>query len=296
MSESKYSLPPRKWYTLEQAAKRIAKLTGEEIEVVDLLHYWSIGKINLSVYFVNHPAMVQIGDIQIYNKDLLALHIYKDSEEDYFLEDIFSQRQKPKTEFSNEFIKFRIVFSEKIEFSDYISGFMILPCSIDTKTNADLNEAINKGVLLNTHNYLISPTEITHRRTLILFSAITEEDVYLPLNNLVILDYDLMEFLGNETKKINVYDVELEIANFGRKKDPRLQEILILGRKTFEKFPFATANKIAREVREFLVKKYSLKSNKIITANRIVEYYKANNIGAEGKAKNTKKPIQVITD
>lgn len=170
---------------------------------------------------------------------------------------------------------------------------MSLSCVIDTNTNAGLNSAINQGVLLNTHLHLISPFEITNRRTIILFSVTTEEELFLPLNNLFILDYDLMAFLDNKMQKI---DAEFEIAQLGRKTDKHLNEIIALGKKTFEKFPFATANKIAKEVREFIKEKYNIPDHSIIKSNRILEYYKAHNIGAEGKARNTKKPIQVITD
>ncbi|MDO9880416.1 hypothetical protein Q7449_08265 [Glaesserella parasuis] len=42
-----YKLPPRKWYTLEQAIKRIKQLTGEELEMADLIHYWKIRNMYL---------------------------------------------------------------------------------------------------------------------------------------------------------------------------------------------------------------------------------------------------------
>ncbi|MCT8565804.1 hypothetical protein Q7471_03580 [Glaesserella parasuis] len=46
-----YKIPPRKWYTLEQAIKRIKQLTGEEYEINDLLHFSNLGYIELSVLF-----------------------------------------------------------------------------------------------------------------------------------------------------------------------------------------------------------------------------------------------------
>ncbi|MCT8666171.1 hypothetical protein KZ392_11105, partial [Glaesserella parasuis] len=49
MSESKYTLPPREWYSLEQAVKRIQQLTGETIEIEELIHYWLIGKLNIAI-------------------------------------------------------------------------------------------------------------------------------------------------------------------------------------------------------------------------------------------------------
>lgn len=55
MSESKYQLPPREWYSLEQAVKHIQQLTGETFEVGDLIHFWLLGKLNIAinVFFEN---------------------------------------------------------------------------------------------------------------------------------------------------------------------------------------------------------------------------------------------------
>lgn len=292
MHQAKYNLPARKWYTLEQATKRIAKLTGEDIDVADLLHYWSVGTLNLSAYVVNYPAVIQIGDIKFFDKSLIDFHLIKDCEEDYFLEDIFSCRQSLQTTYSNDFVTGEITSYPKSDFRDYISGFMIMPCAGGIKTNAEQQEIMEKGICLNGRNYLISPAEISDRRTIILFSAMTEYDLFLPISNLVVMHYDLLRFLSGKTERINV---EIEVAKFGRKQDKHLEEIIELGRNTFIKYPYATANKIAKEVRLFMMNKYNLPDHSIIKSNRILEYYKAHNIGAEGKEKNTKKPITVVT-
>lgn len=45
-----HKLPPRKWYTLEQAVKQINRLTKENIDIDDLLHFAFINKLELCVY------------------------------------------------------------------------------------------------------------------------------------------------------------------------------------------------------------------------------------------------------
>lgn len=40
---SKYTLPPREWYTLEKACIRLEELTGKRVDIDDLLHYWDQG-------------------------------------------------------------------------------------------------------------------------------------------------------------------------------------------------------------------------------------------------------------
>lgn len=64
MSESKYQLPPRKWYTLQQTVKRIQQLTGEELEISDLLHYWVTGRINIAtnIYFSSSCTINSLSD------------------------------------------------------------------------------------------------------------------------------------------------------------------------------------------------------------------------------------------
>ena len=41
-SPRKPQLPPRRWHSLEQAIKRIKQLTGEELEIADLIHYAAV--------------------------------------------------------------------------------------------------------------------------------------------------------------------------------------------------------------------------------------------------------------
>lgn len=44
-----YNLPPREWYSLEQTIDQIYKLTGETINISDLIHYWITGRLNISI-------------------------------------------------------------------------------------------------------------------------------------------------------------------------------------------------------------------------------------------------------
>ncbi|HDR1520465.1 TPA: hypothetical protein QB484_001294, partial [Pasteurella multocida] len=48
--KEKIKLPPRKWYSLEQAAKKITQETGEHITERDLIYYANQGLFELSVY------------------------------------------------------------------------------------------------------------------------------------------------------------------------------------------------------------------------------------------------------
>ncbi len=45
-----FKLPPREWYTLEQAVKRIKELTNQDVTIDDLIHYWHNEQLNFVIY------------------------------------------------------------------------------------------------------------------------------------------------------------------------------------------------------------------------------------------------------
>ena len=52
-----------------------------------------------------------------------------------------------------------------------------------------------KGILLNDVNYLISPSSDKKYRYVIYLSVLSDEPIYLSINNIYILDNDLNEFI-----------------------------------------------------------------------------------------------------
>lgn len=65
MAQNKMQLPPRKWYSLEQAIKYIYKKTGEELDVIDLIHYWVNNEIrvNTQIYINSKTKEFILGNI-----------------------------------------------------------------------------------------------------------------------------------------------------------------------------------------------------------------------------------------
>ena len=47
--KNKIKLPPRKWYSLQQAAEKLSQETNQTITSGDLLHYANQGLLELSV-------------------------------------------------------------------------------------------------------------------------------------------------------------------------------------------------------------------------------------------------------
>lgn len=95
MSETEYKLPTRKWYTLEQAVKRINQLTKEDIDTSDLLQYWMNHKIELCIHFHLSPAQIKINGKKLNIKDATSLYIDPTGfkAEDYYDDNIFQMIQ-----------------------------------------------------------------------------------------------------------------------------------------------------------------------------------------------------------
>lgn len=82
MTNQIFKLPPRKWYSLEQAIKRIKQLTGEELEIEDLIHYWKIRKLEICTYCLMTPVEITIGNTILNNNDGFSLCICYDHREE----------------------------------------------------------------------------------------------------------------------------------------------------------------------------------------------------------------------
>ena len=61
MENKKYRLPEREWFSLEGAIKEIKKRTGEEIEIEDLIHFWNIGKLEISINVTINYGFLSVG-------------------------------------------------------------------------------------------------------------------------------------------------------------------------------------------------------------------------------------------
>ncbi|WP_456069851.1 hypothetical protein [Haemophilus paraphrohaemolyticus] len=75
MENKKYRLPEREWFSLEGAVKEIKKKTGEEIEIIDLLHFWDMGTLDLSVYIKISPFAIDIGKKMYRKKDITSFSV-----------------------------------------------------------------------------------------------------------------------------------------------------------------------------------------------------------------------------
>lgn len=280
MTDKKYSLPPRKWYTLEQAIKRIQKLTGEELEIADLLHYWAIGKVNLSVYFSHYPYAVTIGNKISKNQEERYIHIFSEPNIEGELEDIFSIRSSYKNTVISDEIK--ITITADTNTSDdfvYIKGFMNISSSIEN-TPFGLSTLEEKGVSLTGLVFLSSPHSFELDKVIIQLSFVSEKEIYLPLKELVLLEDDLEEFLRDRT-------IKLDLSNLNKGGRPPLKmktEIIEKGYLLFNKNPDVNRESITNAILDYFAKK-----DEYPTACTVRRYLSENKIGiARGKSKRLK--------
>lgn len=78
---AEYTLPLRKWYTLEKACIRLEELTGKKVDIDDLLHYWSEGmlifRMNLDLMAYNNSVLYgRLGKKAFFDSSVLIFNIF----------------------------------------------------------------------------------------------------------------------------------------------------------------------------------------------------------------------------
>lgn len=204
MTDKKYNLPPRKWYTLEQAIKRIQKLTGEELEIADLLHYWYLGKLELSVYISkNGNDDFQIGKHNFTKEEYMLI------EKPIFVintnGEIELEGEADKSEFEIKHIFSKLSFDDFITYRGLISIYSSIWNSVDIE-----EEIIEKGICLSFANQLFSAKHPDTNSRMSFYLKITDfkksRNSYLEPKDLFILSEHLNDFVsgkgGNEIETI----------------------------------------------------------------------------------------------
>ena len=213
MTDKKYSLPPRKWYTLEQAIKHIQKLTGEELEIADLLHFWYIGRLELSVYMSkNGNDDFQIGkhkftkgEYTIIEKPTLTINTNGEIE---------LEENADKSEFEIKHIFSKLSFDEFTTYRGLISIYSSIWNSIDIE-----EEIIEKGICLNFANQLFSAKHPETNSRMRFYLKVNDFKVgrnsYLEPKDLFILSEHLNDFIsGKGGDEIKIME------EIGNKKEP----------------------------------------------------------------------------
>lgn len=85
-------LPPRKFYTLQQAADKLSRDFKETVTIEDLIYYWAFDNLNFSIYLKELPKVTMIGDLCFWKKDeqTETRILYKNNQEQEIKLDFFN--------------------------------------------------------------------------------------------------------------------------------------------------------------------------------------------------------------
>lgn len=223
MTQEKIKLPPRKWYSLEQAAEKLTRDTGEHVAVDDLLHYYLIDLLELSIYIDTTSKVFRIADMVFTDLSLnddkkilpisyLDFHLFGNLNKNITIPYVFSITQGVDTIYQKENLRITISgCDEKFESVLYISGFMNMWDSIGDKPKSleKIKELKEKGICLNGFSFLISPYNNEDLRAVIQIGVNDKckEDIFITLDNIYILDSDLNAFLHGKKREKNIGEI-----------------------------------------------------------------------------------------
>lgn len=192
-TEPIYTLPPRKWYTLEQAVKRINKLTGEEIEVADLLHYWKTNQLEICTAIEYKDFELDLGQLKIEPNKIK-----------YFDVDFFFDDANYKLIRTNNFYFITTGKKQNDLLDCNMAGMIILSPSVNIPSliNAGFEFIAkeDKGIDLFFIDYFITEKEENTDRTY--FKLILNESAIIPFSSLFILNNELDLFLQGKSNAI----------------------------------------------------------------------------------------------
>jgi len=280
----KPTLPPRKWYSLQQAADKLTREFGEPVTIDDLLHYSQIGLLELSVYIATSQETIKIGKHifstfenidkeKAFSRNIFDFHLVSEYKEDIFIQHLFSIRKGIETTYQNKLLKINISsYDKELDNLIFIDGFMNLLDAIGNGPKA-IKDTIEKGINLARLNYLVSPDYGDDYRVVILtnLNKNTKENIFIKLDDLYVLDSDLKAFLNGENKEKDVEKI-IEKSKVGRKRDNRHKEIIETSKEFTVKYPEANRESIKNAVMNLL-------NIDDLSDEQIRRYLKEENIG-----------------
>jgi hypothetical protein len=280
----KQTLPHRKWYSLQQAADKLTREFGEPVTIDDLLHYYQIGLLELSVYISTSAKTIKIGKHifstfenidgkKMFPRNILDFHLLSEYQEDIFIRHLFSIKKGTETTYQNKFLKINVSnFNKEFDNLIFIDGFMNLLDAIGNGPKA-IKDTIEKGINLARLNYLVSPDHGDDYRIVILtnLNENNKENIFIQLDDLYVLDSDLKAFLNGKNKEKDVEKI-IEKSKVGRKRDNRHKEIIETSKAFSVKYPEANRESIKNAVMNLL-------NIDDLSDEQIRRYLKEENIG-----------------
>ncbi len=311
MSKTEYKLPPRKWYTLEQAVNRVQQLTGEKLEMVDLIQYWKSQKIEICIYVElspiyilisgKQPSEIKLSSYLIYSEDgnipyksdvCEIANLYQDEISDSIY---FYGEKENKSNITSDY-KFDFQFrDEKKTLSYYISeegtgsyhyinGFFSLVYSDDIFFEYEFR-LIKEGAIEFGNNSIMFSTPYKEGSSRIIIDLLNMGSLELGFDDLYILEQDLIRFLEDNANPPQ----PLKIKKKGRPHHSIKSLILAIGEETFKYNPQQSTNKLATAIYDY-IEKFYFEEYGTVSQRAVNDYLKMAKIGKEN-ARNRSKVI-----
>ncbi|OOF89403.1 hypothetical protein BKG94_02070 [Rodentibacter ratti] len=224
MTKSKPTLPPRKWYSLQQAADKLTRKFNEPVTIEDLIHYWIHGYLMFSVKMEYNVLSLNIGNnrfLQTKENDLpqiiLANEIRTISEKDFELENIFfaqTFKQAKENEFrlwaERKSFKFigdkindvrRLLECLPVKEDDILrmNGFFNFPFHHHPRKIKTEETILNNGLNLDLGiNYLLTPKNNEQNRLLFILYLKENQNIHFKINDFYILHSDFDDFINGK--------------------------------------------------------------------------------------------------
>ncbi|QLD32988.1 hypothetical protein [Mannheimia varigena] len=309
---TKPKLPPMKWYTLEQAARKISKLTNEYIDVAELLHYAFINKLELCVYakykendyfiidgevrrdLIVDNAQQEIKNIglvfyqdtimEILNRNKDVIPIYQ---EDYFaeVEDEFSYLQIAQN-FDDESLIDVTRYDGLIAI--YLESLKLIPNDFQLGKTIKVTTAFKIPTFQQIHTQLQLP-RATNNCQIISFNVDCNAEEFrviseIKVDSLLISPKEIDLFLNNGEI---IKKAETKASN-GRPTKNIKSLILEIAKETFKSNPQQSRNKIGTAIFDYLEKAGYFLEYERVDFRTIDNYLKECGIG-KPKAQNRDK-------
>ncbi|MDG6881255.1 Uncharacterised protein [Phocoenobacter uteri] len=304
-TNSQFKLPPKKWYSLDQACEQIYKYTDENVTKDDLIHYAKIGLLKISIKTHITKYHKKIGSVRL-DENLLFLSI-NGKKYDFDLD--FGQFNKDIATYKNNVY----LLINSLDEAFVISGFLHInfeyskPIEVDGIDTFDfglnhLLKATKKDVYLDDKFGIISfyppndknikfylwgfekaldpwlldeygnELDKEYDEDLIYFDngsqPLRKKYIHFKYDDLYMLYDDLIAFLENNKKQ--------KENKVGRKEREDKEQIIKMAKNIFKENPTASKNKII----DFLVDNYN------IPESTLKKYFEKENIGAPSKQQN----------
>ncbi|MFU2060106.1 hypothetical protein ACLSZY_10915 [Avibacterium volantium] len=264
MAQQKITLPPRKWYSLEQAAEKLTRESGELVTIDDLLHFAITNRLqicakfyyieNIGIKIGNHfieldeNNTVKLAGIKGFPPKLESYHSFVRTK--IGLHSILGLTIPNEFQFENKQTQKKLKSNLDVLYgfiSFYLDSF-IIPKDI----------FLDNFIYVGKNSKLHTPPTKESENIIVLFCNFENKYNQLKLEReeLFILNDDIELLKMNLTWLDKSQIVREEIRKLGRPENNSKEIARLIAEETFSKNPKHSKNAIANAIKRYIEKEY----------------------------------------